>query len=467
MKQRLSQFYAHVVRIAASKSVTVGILVFFVLQALLLAVVMHPGVPPDEKNHIEFMNYYGDHSLSPFLTKQEPTWSLGDKTREVDYLYHYAMSLVTRVVPGEAPDLYVIRALSIVCAALSFIVLIQIFQRIGIPRGAINTSLAVVTNLPMVLMLSAAVNNDVMVWLLTMIAVLLLLRLWRQPMLIDVLLLVNVFAFGGLVKRTLLPLAVLFAVASIIIVIKKWQTFKKSFVFTPRLVIASVLLVLGVGLVAERIGGNLYHYQAISPSCERVQGKEACADFWLNARTRWIEKGSPADENIWLPVGTTVDTEVRALPIFAAQWSMASLTNVIDIQTQGWLHEVKPWKILAPLAVILLTVTIILMFMYDARRYKNQVNARRRLFVGFIGLFVIVTFLVVNYMSYQSHHIFGLALNGRYILPGLMLLSGLGCFYWSKMLGKNIAQIAAIIISALFIFGSGIIMMLRNPQLFG
>jgi hypothetical protein len=467
MKQYFAQLYYRLARIVTSKAMTTVILVVFALQALLLAVLMQPGVPPDENNHVEFINFYAEHSVSPFFSEQEPTWSLGDKTREVDYLYHYGMSLVARAVPGESLDLYVIRLLSIVGALASFVALIRVFQRLGITRGAINTALAILTNLPMVLMLSAAVNNDVMVWLLTTVATLLFLRIWRQPILLDVVLLANVFAFGGLVKRTLLPLGVFFALATIVVVIRKWKIFKASFTFGPQFVAAAVLLLLGIGLMTERIGGNLYQYGAISPSCNQVQGEEACAGFWLNARTRWIEKGSPAAENIWLPAGTSVDAEPRILPVFMAEWTAASIDNIVNIQTQGWRHEVRPWGILTPLAIAFLSVAFVVAAMYDVRNREKSFRVRARLLIGLIGLFIVLTYMAVNYMNYRSLHIFGLALNGRYILSGIMLLTGLACFYWTLLLGKRLAPAVAIVTVGLFVIGSGLLMMVRNPQLFG
>src|SRR5262245_11585955 len=84
------------------------VLGLFVAQALVLVFVVRVGTPPDENNHIRFIEFYANHSLSPIFTDQiqTPTSTLGDKTREVDYLYHYTMSMVYRVSPLPTDGTY-------------------------------------------------------------------------------------------------------------------------------------------------------------------------------------------------------------------------------------------------------------------------------------------------------------------------------------------------------------------------
>ena len=129
------------------------VLGLFVVQTVLLVCIVHIGTPPDEQNNIDFIQYYAQHSLSPVLTHQAPTYSLGDKTREVDYLYHYGMSLVVRVLPfSDNTEYKVIRLLSIVCAVLSLLALAAVLKRVGVSAATITTALLIITNLPMVLM---------------------------------------------------------------------------------------------------------------------------------------------------------------------------------------------------------------------------------------------------------------------------------------------------------------------------
>lgn len=444
-----------------------GVLLVFLLQAIFLVFATNIGTPPDENNNIEFIRYYADHSLSPIFEQQQPTWSLGDKTREVDYLYHYVMSLVARLLPGDSIDLYAIRLLTVVTALLSFLCLVRLLTRLAIPAAAINVALAILTNLPMVLMLSAAINNDAAVWLGTTIGALLIVRIWEKPKLLDVLLLLNLVAFGGLIKRTLLPVVVMLAIVGLGLVVKHRQVLRKQCrKLTPTIVLAGIFFVVGSGLFLERVGGNVVKYKAIIPSCQAVQGVDACRGTWQAKRQAWIDSGAPTETNEWLPIGATQDTVAMPLGEFAFRWIDASVRNIIDIQTQGWQHTVTPPVWLVAFLSGLLFVPLIPGLVYELRHIGRSRVAKQRLFVAILAFIVIAAQLLVNRGDYLSGRIFGLALNGRYILPAIILLAGLSAFYVYKFLGQRAATVLATAAIIGTVAASGIIMMVRNPQLF-
>ena len=465
--RQLKTFLDILSRFAGTKTARNLVLGIFIAQALLLSFVTHIGVPPDENNHLGFIRYYADHSLSPVFDNQTPTWSLGDKTREVDYLYHYGASFVARVLPGETMEVYVIRIISALAALLTMIVLARLLRRLGVSTAAITVALAILTNLPMVLMVSAAVNNDVFVWLGYIVSLLLVLRLWKQPSLLDTVLLLNVIVAGGLIKRTLLPLGFIMVLTAGVLVYRKWRIFVKSIKKSDwRVVLGVVFLVIISGLFVERVGGNLYRYGEIAPTCEQVQGDEACEVFWANSRAKWLDAGSPPESNTWLAKGTARDDSPIAVPVFTVRWLFDSIANVVDIQTQGWRHRVTPPVWLAPTVLLLLLVTIGYGVVSDIRAgQKGAQAAFVRLFVIGTAAFIMAVHLYVNYSTYLSHQVYGLALNGRYILPSLLVLIGLGCYYGSLFMSRRTRQLVAVATILCVVLFSGIIMMLRNSQL--
>jgi len=468
MRQRLAIFFDKLVKFAGTKTARRLVLGVFVAQALLLSFVTHIGVPPDENNHLNFIRYYADHSLSPVFDKQTPTWSLGDKTREVDYLYHYGTSFVARVLPGETTEVYVIRIISVLTALLTMIVLARLFRRLDVPAAAITVALATITNLPMVLMLSAAVNNDVFVWLGFVLSLLLVLRLWKRPSLLDTLLLLNVIIAGGLIKRTLLPLGFIMALTAAVLIYKKWTLFVKSVKKSDwRVMLAAASLVIVSGLFVERIGGNLYYYGAIAPTCEQVQGDKACEVFWANSRKKWLDAGAPAGTMSWLGSGVTRDESPMPLPVFAVNWLLYSAANITDIQTQGWRHKATPPTWLAPSLLLLVIGAIgygVLRDMHQWRKTKENMALLRLLAVG-MAIFVVVVHLLVNHSEYLTYQVFGLALNGRYILPALLVLIGLSCYYVGRWLPHRVNQAIAVAVILAVVLFSGLWMMLRNSQL--
>jgi len=432
------------------------ILGLFVVQAVVLVFAVHITTPPDEQNNIDFIQYYAHHSLSPFFTDQTPTYSLGDKTREVDYLYHYVMSLVVRVLPvSETAEDRVVRLFSVLFAVLAFMVLVRLLQRLKMSETAINTTLLIVTNLPMVLLLSAAINNDVLVWLGMLLGLLLVLRLAERPTPTDMLWLLALCCLGGLTKRTLLPVCFIFGLSGLAIAIAHWRILLARLrPLNAYFVVALIVAVLGVGLFSERIGGNVIKYKSVQVTCEQVDGPAACYNFWTNVRARTLVQ-QPQEKP--LPI-----------PFFVVRWFSDSFFNIVDIQTQYWKHQVRPARLLTPLLAVVLIVGLVYGVLYEKSRFASDAASRYRVYVMAVALVYVAVQLAVNFSTYTHFRVYGLALNGRYIIPSILPLAGLAGFYWPKLLARRPHLSAALAVGlALFVIGgSGLLMMLRNSQLY-
>jgi len=430
----------------------------FIAQAVVLVFAVHITVPPDEQNNIDFIDYYAHHSVSPFLKHQTPTYSLGDKTREIDYLYHYGMSLVERLLPfSETTEDRILRLFSVVFAVLAFMVLVRILKRLKVSEVIINSSLLVITNLPMVLLLSAAVNNDVLVWLGMSLGLLLILRLATDPLPTDTLWLLALCCLGGLAKRTLLPMCVVFGLSGVVIVwrhrrvlLDRLRSSSRRYYFAAALIVA----ILGVGLFAQRVGGNIAHYKSVQVTCEQVDGPVACYDFWTNVRARSLAELPPEKP---LP-----------MPVFVVRWFSDSFYNIVDIQTQYWKHQVRPARILTPLLATILVVGLGYGALYERKRFTTEAESRYRIYVAGVALMYIGVQLAVNFSTYMHYKVYGIALNGRYIIPSLLPLIGLAGFYWSKLLRRrpNMLILLTVMLIVFTIGGSGLLMMLRNSQLY-
>lgn len=428
----------------------------FIVQATILAFVTQVGTPPDETNHIDFIQYYAQHTLAPIFSHQQPTYNLGDKTREVDYLYHYSMSLLYRVLPFSAHGkILAIRLLSVFFGVLCLLALIAVFRRLKVPAAVVTTGLLITTNLPMVLMMCAAVNNDVLVWLGMALGMLLLLRLWERPALTDALWLLLLAIVGGLVKRDLLPVGLVFGLMLVVIVIKNGRMLLGQ-LKRPSLYIAvlGLLVLLGGGLFVERVGGNIVRYGHIVPSCEEVQSVSACYDFWGNVRIRALAQLPPENQ---LPP-----------PVYVAHWIYDSAANVVDIQTQGWRHQVRPGHLVVPLLLWLLGIGLSYGLWHDLRRWRTEQAARHRLYLVLIVLSYIGVQLAVNWVTYQHYRRYGIALNGRYVIAALLPLAVFTCWYWTLLLRRypRVLAMLALTVVATTIGGSGLLLMLHNPQLY-
>ncbi len=443
-------------RVIGSKKFTWALLAIFAVQAFVLIGVTKVGIPPDENNHIRFIEFYADNSLSPFFTEQTPTHNLGDKTREVDYLYHYVVSLVVRVfnIPDNALP-YVVRTFSVIFALLAFLAMMNVFRRLGLSRAMINVWLLIVTNIVMVLFMSSAVNNDTLVWLGVAGGVLLVLRLLDRPSATDLLILANIALLGGLVKRNLLPACFVFGLFVVAYAVWKRKELIGQVRLKPWLAAGlSLMVILSAGLFAERIVGNVVKYGGITVRCEAIHGDDACSVFWASKR----EKSLSAQPK----------KPLMSLPMFALRWWDESIYNILDIQTQSWRHEVAPPRIASMIVVVgSLLVGLAYGLINDIRRWRSP-KALRRLGVVALSFGFMTFILLFIWREYLRYQVFGIAINGRYILPGFLLLLGIIVFYWDKLLGRHTWAkwlLATVIIGGLVWF-SGLKLLLSNPQLF-
>lgn len=466
--QRLKSWFNWAQTFVAGRGFLYFIYALFVIQTGFLAIVTKFSVPPDEKNQIDFIEYYAHHSLSPFLQHQMPTENLGDITRQVDFVYHYAMSLVMRISPlPDHYDLYVIRFFSIGFAVITFVLLLRMLRELHVSRAASHLGLFALMNLPMVLMMSSAVNADVLVWLGTVSGIYLMLRIWKYHQPSDVLFLLIVAIYGGIIKRTLFPICLIFGVTALVMVARYWHDLKsKVRLRSWRQIVLIVLLVIGVGLFVERVGGNLYQYHTVSPSCTQVQGDGPCSVYWLHNRKTALDSDIDSATEYYLGDGASVDRTLAPLPTFFVKWNISNFDNLVDIQTQGWKHTMPPPWWLGGGLLILVTVTLIYGLMYEIKHLRAEEMARWRLIVIGFAVFIVGTQFVVNYGTYVRSHVFGLALNGRYILPALMLLIGLCAWYGRKLFGRIAGPVLITLVLIGIIGLSGLIMMVRNPQLF-
>lgn len=441
-----------------SSSFRRAIFLLFIIQAVILVFITKTGVPPDENNHIRFIEYYAQHSLDPIIEEQTSGFDkVADVTRQASYLYHYLMSLVYRISPLDAEGTYsVIRLFSVLLGLLTLIVTAKWLRRLAVPESAINIGLLLFSNMPSFLMVSAAVNNDPAVWLISSLGILMILRLWDKALLQDLLWLVILVASGSIVKRTFLPLAVVFALFGIFIVFKNYKNLLKQFKKPNwKLVLLTLGAVISIGFFTERIIGNLVEYKNIDLKCEQVHTDEQCRGHWLYERTRWLEDSKPENPD-YIPA-----------PIFAVRWFWSSVSNNINIQTQLWKHEVKPNFGFRIYLSILLFIAIVAGIIIEKRRFRKDEVARKRLFILTILIGYVFFHMFVNYRLYKRYAVYGLALNGRYLIPSLLPLTVFAVMYISQILKRwpRLLLVLSVATIGLFFFNSGIKLLLSNPQI--
>lgn len=395
----------------------------FLVQAVYLVFMIPIGVPPDELAHIRVAEQYVQQGhLSPVIDEQTD-YSLGDITRNTDYFYHYVLSLVARLMPFDGLPLYVVfRFMSVGIMLLTLLAGARLMKQLKVNEAVTTVGLLVVSNIAQILFMSAAINQDQIVWLATIAGALFLVRLWQKMNLIDVLILVNIVMFASISKKTFLPIAVLFGAILLILVWQQRRRFiaaiKQSVThWRPAVIVLGLLAVVGIGLNIERFGYNLVTYQQISVSCNKIHTHDQCMEHGVYRRNANLTDRRPAD---FIPV-----------PIneFASYWYPRNFQGVFG--TQGWTGRALPdlWAYNTLLGMM--TASFVLGIIYSVRRWRRPESI---IFVASLGYIALQ--MMVNYNVYLTYAAQGLALQGRYIFPIFVPLILVLAYMWYRILKR-------------------------------
>ncbi len=267
-----------------------GLIVFFVAQSMWYVFSVRYRIPPDERYHYQFINYYAHQPIAngPVITNQEQfpeTFILSDIERTPSYLYHYLMSfplrLVKKFISTEARQVVILRLINIGFIVVGFFVLYRILALIKLNRLQANLVIFMLTMTGMLTWLSAAINYDNLAFPLFFVSIYSLLKIIEKFRL-KYLTIFGIFAISTLlVKVTFAPiLFIAFLIASTLSLQHKlptYQQIKRDFIKNKTLLIVlSVLLLVFSGLFIERIGTNVVRYGSITPACDAIHTQEQC-----------------------------------------------------------------------------------------------------------------------------------------------------------------------------------------------
>ena len=440
-------------------------LIVFILEGVWIAFSALYPQAFDENFHFGLIKLYSHYWL-PFLTKQPPDANqFGAVTRDPSFLYHYLMSFPYRFIALfiHSIDLRVIiiRLIDVAFFTLGIIVFRKLLLKVGVSKSLSNFILFIFILIPIVPQLAAQVNYDDLLFLLVgwiFLQALNILDVIKKKK-IDFSKLLILFIsclFTTLVKYAFAPIFfAIFVFISYYIFINfrhNFKTFKNdlltSYLKTSlmRKVILLVLVVVAIGLFAERDGVNIVRYHSIAPNCSRVLNVKDCSAYspWYVDYQRHqivLQKGAYANFNIF---GYTYQW-------FYWMWYRLFFA-VNGLSSNFYSYPPLP---LPSIAAIILAVTGLLAFI---RWYKKLLAKPYITFLFFTCAIYLVTLFIKSYASYRYTAVFE-NMNGRYLIPILLPLGAIIALAFSRVLRKSLNQrvISVIIVSILFLEGGGIL----------
>lgn len=459
--------------ILSSRRFYLLILGFFVFESAWIALSAVYPQAFDEDFHFGLIKLYSHYWL-PFLAHQPPGGdAFGAVARDPSYLFHYLMSfpyrLITLFTHNQTLQIILLRFIDIVFFGIGLILFRRILLRVGVSRALTNTTLFLFTLIPVVPLIAGQINYDNLLFPLVAWSCLLTFQVideirQKKPSAKSLIILITVCLLTSLVKYAFLPIfAAIFLFVLYLIFrnyrsqFKKfWQELLDSFghlnLFSK--IILILILLLSLGMFAERDGVNLVTYRTIAPNCSQVLSLKQCDQNSIFSTDLGRHQKVVADPAL-----------VSHDPItYVGQWlywMWYRLFFSINGPTSNYVnYPPLPLPALGG-ALIATLATLAIIRWYKRLFYKKP-------YLSFLALASLIYILALIFEGYEYYKYTGVLelMNGRYLLPVLLLLGAMAAlaFSWALRNRMTYKLIAVFVAFILFMQGGGFLTFIASSD---
>lgn len=428
------------------KATLAAFFLFFLFQVFFIAQYTQPN-GPDELRHLYISKIYQENPyIIPFNDKPEYARILFE-TPATPYLYHLTMGWLLHCNVFKVDDLSYLRGINAALSAIFFIYLVLLLRQLHEDRYGILISLAFCTNVFMLVYLWGSVSYDNFTNLFAIASFYYFVRFMKKWEISSLVLLVIFMGAGSLTKFTFLPLALFFGIiigwrlctsnllGRMVSALKKARTTPGKLLLLP---IALTIVVLNL----FHYGGNIVKYNAVMPSVEDVRGEGMARDPISKRNKRILTDPSKPLQ--------------MSAPLFTLQWIWVTNKRIFGVCSHKtiYLGEDRLWLING------LLLLAGLFFLYNCKDLLT--NTTDLLLVLCCSSYWMLVFLN-NYFSYTEHHVFGVALQGRYLFPVYFVLAGLIIKYIVRKVRTRMKFLLFILVFTVF-FSNGLQYFLRHAN---
>lgn len=463
----MQRFFRHLAKILGSRGFFLVTLGYFAFQAVWIALSANYPQAFDEGFHFGIIKIYAHH-WSPFLTKQPAGGNpYGALARDPSYLYHYLMSFPYRFFTLFTHDqtslVICLRLIDVALFTLGLVLFRRLLLKARISRALTNVLLLIFTLIPIVPQLAAHINYDNLLMPLTAWSCLLTLQVVdelraRKPNIRHLVMLACAGLLSSIVKYAYLPIFVAICLFIAFMLIKRYRHkkqwgelfhgLKASWLQQSWLVkaILVVAFVISFGLFFQRDGINLITYHTITPDCAKVLNDKACSQYNV-----WEA------DNLWhtelLKEGPKVKFENPFVYFISwVYWLWYRLFFAVNGPTSGYTNY-PPLPLPSAAAALLAIGGVIAAIVLRHKVFKDQ----------YLSFFLLASFLYLVALfidGWTDYHYTNVLvdMNGRYLLPIVLLLGAIGARAFSIALqhASTIRKSAlAFVVILLFLEGGG------------
>lgn len=422
------------------KETLFAILIFFVffyftLRVIELSISIQFGIAPDEMEHIKISEIFSRNSF-PIQDNAE-TYVHGVLSR-TPYLYYLIMGLLLKINYYGLDEATILRLVNVIFSAGTLFFILKTSALITKSKLVQGLSIIVASNIAMFTFLSASISYDNLANLLATISIYYIVKLYKDFSPGDLMILIITLCLGVLTKLTLLPLALIIGLITLVIIYKERARLKSEFVNFYRkskikAFLLSALMLVSIVMVLNLYFVNIYKYKAIIPSCIQVTTIENCSRNPTFTRDEGLVQNKP-------------NVEILDPYHYLDPWQELMLRRTVGIFGHQSLY--KPERLLIAYEILLIVAFLSL---------ARNINRNKKEILIILSIFIFYTLVLVYYQNYSSYKNIGLihvALQGRYLFPVLSPLVILFSYFILKITKNNLLKVVLFIItSAVFILG--------------
>lgn len=461
----MKQFLHRVSGILKSKRFFWAIIGFFIFESVWIAISAVYPQAFDEDFHFGLIKVYSHYWL-PFLTHQPANANqLGAVAVDPSYLYHYLMSfpyrLITLFTKDQTIQIILLRLINVGLLTSGLLLFRKVLERTKISKSLINVCLAIFVLIPIVPQLGAHINYDNLLFPLIAWVILLTFNIIdelkkKQFNISSLLTLLVVCLLTSLVKDAFLSI---FLGVILYLIYLTWRTYRHRHqqffqslkngwqnTSKQRKILIIALLVIALGLFAQRDLVNIAEYHTIEPNCSAVLSVKQCSAYsvWFysyqNHQTVLVNKSSIRFLNPFFYLGTWLYWMWYRL-FFAVNGSASQFTNY------------PPLPLPSAAAAIIGVVGVIAVIIYRRKLLHNNP------YLAFLFVVCGIYILALLADGYAQYHYTDelVTMNGRYLIPILLLLGAIigSAFSMAFKKLKIKKTLVAMLVLLLFLQGGG------------
>lgn len=455
--------YKKFVKIIGSNPFFYFIVLVFVLEAVWIAISARYPMAFDESFHLGVIKLHAAQ-WSPFITNQAPlTSKFGALTTDPSYLYHYLMSFPWRLANilfnSETTKIISLRLINVGLFVWGLMLFRKLMLKAASP-AIVNASLLFFVLIPVVPLMAGQINYDNLMFPLTALVILLAIRFTERlkTNVIDFKLLILAFSISllaSLVKFAFLPILTavsLYLAYQLIKFVKKkparfWKLWYINWekISQRQQIGLLIILIVSVGLFIRSYGVDLVVYHNLVPQCNQVLNVDQCKAFgpWNRNYNAFLHNPSIDINPLKFSGGWIYGMYMRLFftvngPGTTANYAVHNQLPIISI-TSG----------------VVIILGILLFIKYFKKLLKNNSVLD---FTLLVIAFYMVALWGRNYHDYL--HLKQLvAINGRYLIPVLPIITlSLALSYQKLLVHKSKLKASLlVIVFILFLEGGGII----------